>query len=103
MGQIDVGATLHILTMIEMHARNARELLAAGVLTMNTPDGLLMPGQEPRQYTNAQIGRAQIGKHSDAMRQLRDVCESVFQPEQSAPTEPHPNRMKLHLNGDGAD
>lgn len=101
MAEIDVGATLHILTLVEMHARNARELLASGVMLFNTPDGLVMPGQPPQQYTNKQVGQAKLNQHGQAMRQLREMCDSAFSPTVDEPADPHPNRMRLHLNGDG--
>lgn len=99
MAEIDVGATLHILTMVEMHARNARELLASGVVLFNTPDGLVMPGQPPQQYTNKQVGQAKINQHGQAVKQLREVCMELYPPTTEA-TEPDPNRMRLHLNGE---
>ena len=81
------GDVLMALTLIEAHARTARDQLASSLLASNTPDGLLMPGQPIPKNSNKQIGAMMMQNHQVSMQRLAQSVNLVFgeQPEAQAP------------------
>lgn len=81
------GDVLMALTLIEAHARAAREQLASSLLASNTPDGLVMPGQPLPKMSNKQIGAMMAQNHHASMQRLAQSVNLVFgeQPESQAP------------------
>lgn len=65
------------LTLIEMHARHAREALATGVRLRGTPEGVLRPGDPPKPHSNAQMAQAAFRAHAHEVGMMRNVALSL--------------------------
>lgn len=99
------GDSAVLLTLIEAHARAAREQLASALAVERQPDPILRPGQPIPQMTNKQLSAAIFKQHHASMEKLRAVASAIFAaPVEAAPHHPTPavaGRIGEFLNGDG--